>query len=113
MFLYKKTDLILTSNSNTMKKFIKISSVIVALSPFYFNAQNQPITPSLYSDDLLIKTPIPTPQTPEEELNSKIVSMFNDPVMRNAQWGFVVYDPKKKKILNSYNENASLIPASV
>ena len=38
--------------------------------------------------------------------------MFTDPVMRNAQWGFVVYDPKTKKVINSYNENASLIPAS-
>ena len=38
--------------------------------------------------------------------------MINDPVLRNANWGFVVYDPKTKKIISSYNENASLIPAS-
>lgn len=48
----------------------------------------------------------------QEVLNQKIASMFTDPVMRNAQWGFVLYDPKEKKIINSYNEKASLIPAS-
>lgn len=92
-----------------MKKFIKVSLVIATLSPFCIYSQNQLVVPSFQSESTEIKSPT---LTPEEVLNSKIVSMFSDPVMRNAQWGFVVYDPKKKKILNSYNENASLIPAS-
>lgn len=47
-----------------------------------------------------------------DEINNNISAMFTDPVMRNANWGFVVYDPKNKRVINSYNENASLIPAS-
>ena len=42
----------------------------------------------------------------------KINSIMNDPVLRNANWGFVIYDPKTKKVVSSYNENASLVPAS-
>ncbi|MGA9211112.1 D-alanyl-D-alanine carboxypeptidase/D-alanyl-D-alanine endopeptidase [Kaistella sp.] len=48
----------------------------------------------------------------KELIDIKLNSMINDPVLRNANWGFVVYDPKTKKIISSYNENASLIPAS-
>lgn len=50
--------------------------------------------------------------TAKELVDIKINSMMNDPVLRNANWGFVVFDPKTKKIVSSYNENASLIPAS-
>src|SRR5690606_33561983 len=50
--------------------------------------------------------------TAKELVDIKINSMMNDPVLRNADWGFVIYDPKTKKIVSSYNENASLIPAS-
>lgn len=48
----------------------------------------------------------------KELVDIKLNSMMNDPVLRNANWGFVVYDPKTKKVISSYNENASLIPAS-
>lgn len=50
--------------------------------------------------------------SPRELVDSRINSMMSDPVLRNASWGLVIYDPKSKKIINSYNENASLIPAS-
>lgn len=50
--------------------------------------------------------------TAKELVDININSMMNDPVLRNANWGFVVYDPKTKKVVSSYNENASLIPAS-
>ena len=97
-----------------MKKFVKITAVSTMLLPLGVCAQNNPFLPQIPTsgESVVIETPPPTPLTPEEQLNSNIASMFNDPVMRNAQWGFVVYDPKKKKIINSYNENASLIPAS-
>ena len=97
---------------NAMKKFVKITTVSTMLLPLGVCAQNNPLLPPVSAESIVIETPPPTPLTPEEQLNSNIASMFNDPVMRNAQWGFVVYDPKKKKIINSYNENASLIPAS-
>ena len=97
---------------NAMKNFVKIRTVSMMLLPLGVCAQNNPLLPPVSAESIVIETPPPTPLTPEEQLNSNIASMFNDPVMRNAQWGFVVYYPKKKKIINSYNENASLIPAS-
>ncbi len=33
-------------------------------------------------------------------------------MVRNGQWGFVVYDPKSKQIISSYNEATPLVPAS-
>lgn len=50
--------------------------------------------------------------SPKEQIEFGINKMFTDPVLRNANWGFVVYDPKTEKIITSYNETAPLIPAS-
>lgn len=50
--------------------------------------------------------------TSKELLDINLNTMVNDAVLRNANWGFVIYDPKTKKIISSYNEHASLIPAS-
>lgn len=50
--------------------------------------------------------------TSKELLDINLNAMANDAVLRNANWGFVIYDPKTKKIISSYNEQASLIPAS-
>lgn len=47
-----------------------------------------------------------------EKVDFTIEKMKSDPVMRNANWGFVVYDPQAKKIINAYNEAVALIPAS-
>lgn len=47
-----------------------------------------------------------------DEVNNGITKMMSDPVLRNADWGFVVYDPKTKKIISSHNETAPLKPAS-
>ena len=50
--------------------------------------------------------------SPKENIDLNIQRMFSDPVLRTAEWGFVVYDPKTNKIITSYNENAPLVPAS-
>lgn len=49
---------------------------------------------------------------PREQVEININRMVSDPVLKNAHWGFVIYDPKTKKILNSYNETQSFVPAS-
>ena len=88
-----------------MKKIFQ--HTIFAFLPLYFSAQDNA---QIYSDgDFLVKS---SAASARDVLNNSISTMFTDPVMRNAQWGFVVYDPKTKKVINSYNENASLIPAS-
>ncbi|MBP7172956.1 MAG: D-alanyl-D-alanine carboxypeptidase/D-alanyl-D-alanine-endopeptidase [Cloacibacterium sp.] len=48
----------------------------------------------------------------KEQLAFGIASMQTDPVLRNARWGFVVFDPKTNEVITSYNENTPLIPAS-
>lgn len=48
----------------------------------------------------------------KERLETNINRMISDPVLRNANWGFVVYDPSTNKIVSSYNENQAFVPAS-
>lgn len=88
-----------------MKKLLKYTSIASFLLSSSLSAQN------IYSigDEFIIKS---SSSVGQEQLNSKISAMFTDPVMRNANWGFVVYDPKNKRVINSYNEKAPLIPAS-
>lgn len=50
--------------------------------------------------------------SPKEMIDVNLNAMAADPVLKNATWGFVVYDPKTKKVISSYNENLPLIPAS-
>lgn len=50
--------------------------------------------------------------SPKEKIDAGLTSMLDDVVLKNANWGFVVYDPKAKKVISSYNENTPLIPAS-
>ena len=50
--------------------------------------------------------------SPKERIDVNLEGMMSDPVLKNASWGFVIYDPKTKKVVSSYNENAPLIPAS-
>ncbi len=50
--------------------------------------------------------------TPKEKIDVNLSQMMSDPVLRNASWGFVVYDPKTKKVVSAYNENTPLVPAS-
>lgn len=52
------------------------------------------------------------PLSLKEEINTVIETMQYDPVLKNADWGFVVYDPKTKETIASYNEKTPLIPAS-
>lgn len=48
----------------------------------------------------------------KELVDINVNTMMTDPVLKNANWGFVVYDPKTNKVISSYNENTALVPAS-
>lgn len=50
--------------------------------------------------------------SPKDQIDININRMMADPVLRTANWGFVVYDPVTNKVITSYNENAALVPAS-
>ncbi len=50
--------------------------------------------------------------SPKEQLEENIEIMKKDPLLRVANWGFVVYDTQKKQVITGYNENTPLIPAS-
>lgn len=59
--------------------------------------------------DTLAEKPI---LSPKEQLEANILTMKADPLLRNANWGFVVYDTKTRQKIVSYNEETPLIPAS-
>lgn len=67
-------------------------------------AENQNFVKDVTTENVLL--------SPKEQIESNINKMFTDPILKNANWGFVVYDPKTEKIIASYNETTPLIPAS-
>ncbi|WP_379964725.1 D-alanyl-D-alanine carboxypeptidase/D-alanyl-D-alanine-endopeptidase [Epilithonimonas sp. UC225_85] len=76
----------------------------VAVSTYPQVADQQNLVKDLTAEKALL--------SPKEQIEFNINKMFTDPVLRNANWGFVVYDTKTGKIVTSYNETAPLIPAS-
>ncbi|WP_312764599.1 D-alanyl-D-alanine carboxypeptidase/D-alanyl-D-alanine-endopeptidase [Epilithonimonas sp.] len=76
----------------------------VAVSTFPQVADQQSLVKDITAEKALL--------SPKEQIEFNINKMFTDPVLRNANWGFVVYDPKTEKIVTAYNETAPLIPAS-
>lgn len=70
--------------------------------------------PQLYEAPSLVKdvTAEKALLSPKDQIDININRMMVDPVLRTANWGFVVYDPKSNKVITSYNENAPLVPAS-
>lgn len=50
--------------------------------------------------------------SPKDQIEIGINRMATDPVLKNAKWGFVIYDPKTKKTLSAYNANEAFVPAS-
>lgn len=101
-----------------IKKYITGVSLV---SSFFLFAQTAPSTIMVGAMATNQKPNLPTALemtaekvilSPKEMLEVNINSMATDVVMKNANWGFVVYDPKTKKVISSYNENAALVPAS-
>ncbi|MCU7613295.1 D-alanyl-D-alanine carboxypeptidase/D-alanyl-D-alanine-endopeptidase [Chryseobacterium sp. GMJ5] len=105
-----------------MVNFRKYISGITVLASGFFFAQSTATT-VLYSqnfDSQKTSLNLPSPVaaiekailSPKELVDISVNTMMTDPVLKNANWGFVVYDPKTKKIISSYNENTPLVPAS-
>ncbi len=76
----------------------------VAVSTFPQVAEQQGLVKDITAEKALL--------SPKEQIEFNINKMFTDPVLRNANWGFVVYDPQTKKVVTGYNETAPLMPAS-
>ncbi len=87
-----------------VKLFLLVS--IFSFSQENFNQNNEPIL--ILSDTIVVRKPL----TPLEKTDSIITAYKNDPVLRNAQWGFCVYNPKTKKIVVAKDEQQAYIPAS-
>lgn len=90
------------------------ASTAISLSAFVFGQGTftSNTYPQSYETSSSITTSSEKLMSAKELVDININAMMNDPVLRNANWGFVIYDPKTKKVVSSYNENASLIPAS-
>ncbi|MBS1550126.1 MAG: D-alanyl-D-alanine carboxypeptidase/D-alanyl-D-alanine-endopeptidase [Bacteroidetes bacterium] len=102
---------------------IQIKNIVLSvglLSAIQVCGQNNYSTDNstIYTATATQSTPIYTatseekPLSPKEYLDVTLTSMASDPVLRNAQWGFAVYDPKSQKLISAYNEKTPLIPAS-
>lgn len=105
-----------------MVNFRKYISGITVLASGFFLAQST-VSAVLYSPSydnqksgLNLPSPVAAVEktilSPKELVDISVNTMMADPVLKNANWGFVIYDPKTKKIISSYNENSPLVPAS-
>ncbi|KMQ67378.1 peptidase S13 [Chryseobacterium sp. FH2] len=106
-----------------MVNFRKYISSVAVLASGFFLAQST-VSTVLYSqayDNQKSSLNLPSPITSmvektilsaKELVDINVNTMMADPVLKNANWGFVVYDPKTKKVISSYNENTPLVPAS-
>lgn len=106
-----------------MINFRKYISSISVLASGFFLAQTT-VSTVLYSPNNDIQKAVisnlPSPiasvekviLSPKELVDVNVNTMMTDPVLKNASWGFVIYDPKTKKVISSYNENSPLVPAS-
>ncbi len=104
-----------------MVNFRKYISGVTVLAAGFLFAQST-VSTVLYSQNYDNKTSLNLPSpaayvekailSPKELVDISVNTMMTDPVLKNATWGFVVYDPKTKKIISSYNENTPLVPAS-
>lgn len=105
-----------------MINYRKYISGITVLATGFFLAQST-VSTVLYSpnfDSQKSGLNLPSPAaaiekaflSPKELVDVNLNTMMADPVLKNATWGFVVYDPKTKKVISSYNENTPLVPAS-
>ena len=103
---------------NTLKNYITGAALMVSawgMAQLHTIAEKQ--YPAMYENQTRqLPSPSATPEkitlSAKELVDININTMMSDPVLRNADWGFVVYDPKTKKIVSSYNENSAFIPAS-
>ncbi|MET3036946.1 D-alanyl-D-alanine carboxypeptidase/D-alanyl-D-alanine-endopeptidase [Chryseobacterium sp. NRRL B-14859] len=106
-----------------MVNFRKYISSAAVLASGFFLAQST-VSTVLYSQNydnqknsLNLPSPVSsvvekTVLSAKELVDINVNTMMADPVLKNANWGFVVYDPKTKKVISSYNENTPLVPAS-
>lgn len=68
--------------------------------------------PQMGDNQAVYKEPERKILTVKEQIDQIAADLTSDPVLRNASWGFAIYDPKTKKVITSYNEHSSFIPAS-
>lgn len=105
-----------------MVNFRKYISGFAVLASGFFLAQT-PVSAVLYSQTyenqksaLNLPSPVAMVEkvilSPKELVDVNVNTMMTDPVLKNASWGFVIYDPKTNKVISSYNENTPLVPAS-
>ncbi|WP_027378329.1 D-alanyl-D-alanine carboxypeptidase/D-alanyl-D-alanine endopeptidase [Chryseobacterium daeguense] len=105
-----------------MVNYRKYISGFAVLASGFFLAQSTVSTvlySQAYENQKSLNLPSPVTSMVEKTILSakelvdiNVNTMMSDPVLKNANWGFVVYDPKTKKIISSYNENSPLVPAS-
>ena len=97
-----------------MRELKRIAIAATVLLQTAVIAQTKSVSSNIYTEkngigSAGIEKPV---LSPKEQLEENIEKMKKDPLLRNATWGFVVYDTKKKEVITGYNEDKPLIPAS-
>lgn len=89
----------------------KILFSILLIIPSTLMAQSSaPVTlDSSKADPPIVEKPI---LSPKEQLEENIQTFKKDPMLKMANWGFVLYDTQTKQVITAYNENTPLVPAS-
>lgn len=102
-----------------MVVFKKYISGIALIASSFFLAQVGSATkqyPQMYENQTTSISKVETTEKPilsaKELVDINLNGMMNDPVLRNANWGFALYDPKVNKMICSHNADAALVPAS-
>ena len=95
-----------------------ILPILISLNHFCY-AQNDSLSLKNDTDNFNIELNAPSllfPEkielSPKQRLDYSIDALKYDPVLKNANWGFVLYDPEKKEIISQHNAHRPFVPAS-
>ena len=98
-----------------LKKIIlsaSLFSTITVIGQNNYSPENSTVYTASAISAISSPTVVEKPLSPKETLDFTLGTLAHDPVLKNANWGFAVFDPKSQKLISSYNEKTALIPAS-
>lgn len=98
---------------NKIKHYISAFGIFVGLNAFAQGSNPYAQYPQMYENQhSSARENTAVSLTAKDQIDISINRMMTDPVLRNAHWGFVIYDPQTRKVVNSYNATDSFLPAS-
>lgn len=97
---------------NKFKHYISAFGILLAANAYSQGSASPSHYPQMYENQHATSKDPSVSLTAKDQIDISINRMMTDPVLKNAHWGFVIYDPKTKKVVNSFNATDSFLPAS-